>query len=133
MYTTEMLSYLLSVILLLHNLPSSIQGTRHTNIQSYVYDVYPGLKIDSGFLLENFESRLMHPDDVGVFCLMKCEKNPECSMLTLEKISHFNCSLWKFDKTHDVLPSFNVNSTLYTKKNCESSHIFYSPNSVSFI
>ena len=119
MCATKMVINLLSMIILIQTLLSSIKGNGETRTESYMYDVYPGLKINSGLLLENFESGLMNEDDARVLCLTKCNKDPECSMLTLEKVHHFICSFWKFNETHDVSPSFNVNSTLYTKDNCE--------------
>ena len=119
MCATKMVINLLSMIILIQTLLSSIKGNGETRTESYMYDVYPGLKINSGLLLENFESGLMNQDHARVLCLFKCNQDPNCSMVTLEKISHFTCSFWKFNETHDVSPSFNVNSTLYTKDNCE--------------
>ena len=83
------------------------------------FDVYAGLQIEKGLLLEKLETGLVDRDDAMISCLIKCKENADCSMVTLEKFISFNCSFWKFNQTHDITPSPNVNSTLYTKKNCE--------------
>ena len=114
----KMITTSVSMIILLHSLPLSVKGTGN-NILEIMYDVYPGLKINAGLLLAHLETGMIGQDDARVLCLIKCHKDPDCSMVTLEKVSHFICSFWKFNDTNDISPSFSMNSTLYTKKNCE--------------
>ena len=121
-----------SMIILLYSLPLSFSCLGNNILESDVYDVYPGLKINSGLLLVRLESRVAHQDDARILCLMKCSQDPDCSMVTLEKVTDFICLFWKFNETNDISPSFNTNTTLYTKKNCEYI-ILFSSNFCSYL
>ena len=105
------------ILLIALSIVISYQG--NASVSGDFFDMYTGLQIEEGLLLEKLETRLVDRDDAMISCLMKCKENADCSMVTLEKFISFNCSFWKFNQTHDITPSPNANSTLYTKKNCE--------------
>ena len=106
-----------SILLITLSIVMTCNG--NSSVSGDFFDVYAGLQIEKGLLIERFETGIMDHDDAKVFCLMKCKENTQCSMMTMEKFTPFICSFWKFNQTHDITPSPNVNSTLYTKKNCE--------------
>ena len=105
--------------ILLITLSTVITCNGNNGMSGDFFDVYAGLQIGKGLLLEKLNTGIMGRDDAILFCLMKCKENSDCSMLAMEKFTPFICSFWKFNRTHDITPSPNVNSTLYTKKNCE--------------